>query len=100
VREAAFKELKTLGLLAEPVLRQSLQEKQSPEVSRQVEALLDARVREPLAPERLREIRAVQALEQIGAPARPVLEALSQRAPAAGLTQEARAALTRIDARR
>jgi hypothetical protein len=49
------------------------------------------------SPERLREIRAVEALEQIGTPGvRRVLAKLAHGAPAAPLTREAQAAIERL----
>lgn len=51
-------------------------------------------------PDRLREVRAVEALEHVGgAEARRLLEALAKGAPAARLTREARAALERLEKR-
>ena len=48
-------------------------------------------------PERLREWRALEVLEQIGTPeARAVLKALAEGAPAARLTQGAKVALERL----
>jgi hypothetical protein len=62
---------------------------------RQVEKLL-GQLR-PRATERLREVRAVQVLEYLGTPdAKRLLEALAKGIPAARLTQEARAALSRL----
>jgi RNA polymerase sigma factor (sigma-70 family) len=97
VREEATKELERLGEAARPAL---LRERDRPgagaEVRLRVKGIL-ARL-DPPAGERLRELRAVEVLERIGdAEARRLLEALTQGAPEARLTREARAALGRLE---
>jgi hypothetical protein len=96
VRQRAAAELEALGEPAAPALRKALGSP-SPEVRRRAEALL-AKVDGPsLTPERLRALRAVEALEHAGTPeARRLLEALSRGAAEAPLTREARLALERL----
>jgi WD40 repeat protein len=94
-REAAVRELEKFGEVVEPSLHQVLRGKPSLEVRRRVEGLL-ARLEE-WPPERLRDLRAVEALEHIGAPdAQQVLRTLADGAPTARLTREAKASLQRI----
>jgi RNA polymerase sigma factor (sigma-70 family) len=97
VREAAYKGLEAWGELAAPAFRQALKEKPSLEVSRRIEGLLE-KLRGPVTqPETLRVLRAVAVLEDIATPeARSVLEGLAQGAPAARLTQAAKAARERL----
>jgi hypothetical protein len=65
------------------------------EIRRRVQQLLNQS--RDWTPERLREHRAIQALEHIGTPAgRQLLETLAQGAPEARLTDEAKAALRRL----
>jgi WD40 repeat protein len=95
VRQAASAALEKLGELAEPALRQAVAGAPL-ETRRRLEVLLSKADGTP-APLRLRELRAVTALEWIGtAPARQVLKALAAGAPEARLTQEARASLLRL----
>jgi RNA polymerase sigma factor (sigma-70 family) len=100
VREKATAELEKLGESAEPALRQALEGKPSLEVRRRVGALLQKLRKESLGPERLRELRALEVLERIGGnEVRELLRRLAEGVPEAGLTQEARAALERLDRR-
>jgi WD40 repeat protein len=97
-RARANKELEQLGADAEPLLRQALTGKLSPEARRRVEILLADVGRWPLP--MLQKVRAVQALEQIGTPkAREVLQKLASGIPDARLTQEAADALARLSRR-
>ncbi len=98
VREAATRELEQLGELAETALRKAVEGPPPLELRRRVDQLLD-RLQGPVTePDRLRALRAVGVLEQIGnAEARRVLERLVRGAPEAALTQAATEALRRWD---
>jgi RNA polymerase sigma factor (sigma-70 family) len=100
VREQATEELARLGPAAAPALRKALAGKPSPEVRQRIERLFD-KLRGPIEePATLRELRAVETLEQIGTPeARQVLEHLGKGAEGARLTMEVQAALARLAAR-
>jgi hypothetical protein len=98
VRDRAARELEQLGERAEPALRQALAGKPSAEVRRRVQQLLERLAN--LSPERLRLVRAVEALEHAGTlEARQVLRTLARGAAEARLTQEAAAAVRRLDRR-
>ena len=95
VREAASAELAKLGESAVPALKRVLRQTPSLEVRRRVEQLLSRL--EEWSPERLRILRALEALEHGATPeARRLLEALAAGAPEARLTQEAKASLLRL----
>ena len=99
-RERAVKALAKAGLDGESALHQMLQGAPSLEVRRRGELLLDHLTGVPPTPEQLRELRALEVLERLASPeARAVLQALAHGAPEAALTQEARAALWRLDRR-
>jgi hypothetical protein len=99
-RQGASAELTRLGERAEPALRDALAASPSVEARRRIEGLLEGRARSAPALGQSRPLRAVEALEHMGAPeARQVLEALGKGAPGARLTQAARAALGRLDRR-
>ncbi len=98
VREAASASLRQLSDLAEPALRKALVSQPTLEVARRIEALLGAIDDPSSAPEQLRVDRAVEALEHIATQeARNILKLLAQGAPQARLTQQAQAALKRLD---
>jgi WD40 repeat protein len=98
VREKAVDELSNFGDAAAHPLRQALESKPAPEVRRRLQPLLDHT--RDWTPERLRDHRAIQALEHIGThSAREVLQALAEGAPEARRTEEAKAALTRLASR-
>ena len=80
-REAAAKELTAAGRWAAPALRRALESDPTLEARRRLEPLLEQveGLRKPS--ERLRTIRALEALELIGAPARGVFEMLQRTAP-------------------
>jgi WD40 repeat protein len=100
-RVRASKELERLGADAEPVLRQSLTDKLSAEAARRVETLLAGANIGRFSAGTLQQLRAVQALEQIGtAKARTVLAKLAGGVPEARLTQEAQDAGARLSRRR
>jgi hypothetical protein len=97
VREKATAELAKLGESAEPALRQALEGQPSQEVRRRVGAVLQKLRTESPGPERLRELRALEALEQVGGDeVQKLLLRLAEGAPQARLTQEAKASLGRL----
>jgi hypothetical protein len=99
-REAASRDLEKIGPPAEAALRAALAAGPSPEAKRRLENLLKREGNEVLTPERRRDVRAVRVLEQAGTPeARKLLEALAKESPVWSVTQEARAALQRLDRR-
>jgi hypothetical protein len=98
VRQKATRELRALGDLARPALQKLLDKKASPEVRQRVEDLL--KNPKDLTPDQLRGIRGVEVLEEIATPqARKMLETLATGFPGARLTQEAKAALKRLNAK-
>lgn len=100
-RERASRELEKIGEPAALALRKVLNDKPSLEVRKRIDALLEALDGRPTSPERLRTLRALQVIETVGTPkAKQILEGLSGGAAEAALTQEARAALTRLSRRR
>jgi WD40 repeat protein len=94
IRERASKELPTLGLGALALARRSLATEKRREVVRRLQAAIRSW---PASPERLRETRALMALEHAGAVG--LLKRLAAGADGAELTEEARAALNRLAAR-
>ncbi len=95
-RERAVAELERLNFAAEPALRKALADKPSLEMRRRLEALLE-RLDPARSPERMRELRAVEALESVGsASAKEVLRSLAGGAAKSRLTEEAKAALVRF----
>jgi HEAT repeat protein len=96
VREKASRELAALGESAVPAVRKRLVEETSPEVLRRLQAYLDGFDTRELSPARLRQLRAIEVLEEIGSPAaRELLAELAKGAAGAPLTREAAAALGR-----
>jgi hypothetical protein len=95
-RERASRELADLEEVAEPALEAALKAAPSPETRRRIGALLAA-PRVVRSPAKLRHLRAVEVLEHVNTlEARHVIESLSQGAPEARLTQEAKASLERL----
>src|SRR5262249_12405791 len=94
-REKAHMALEELHDRVESALRRTLTGGQpSLELGKRIERLLEPK---PLPPSRLRTLRAVQVLEQIGhEEARQLLKRLAQGAPDARETQQAAAALKRL----
>ncbi len=93
-RQKAEGSLAAAGEAVREALAEASARTKDAEVRRRL-ARLQARL-QPRAPERLREVRAVLALEARGTPeARRLLEKLGAGAPEARLTQEAKAALRR-----
>ncbi|HEY7156842.1 MAG TPA: hypothetical protein VH575_22935, partial [Gemmataceae bacterium] len=98
VRQKAAAELDRLGEDIVFALRKRLGKDESLEARRRIEQLLEKHDRGELRPERVRELRALEVLEQIGTPeARRVLAGLAKGAAEGRLTQEAKACLTRMD---
>jgi RNA polymerase sigma factor (sigma-70 family) len=99
VRDRAQREIEKLREAALPALRQALQGQPSLEMKRRLQDLV-AELEPRLvggAPERLRELRAVQVLESLGTTeARRLLQTLAQGVAEAHLTVEAEAALARL----
>jgi WD40 repeat protein len=100
VRERAEEELVRLERAAAPLLRAALAARPPLEPRRRVQKLLAWAEGPALAPVILRNVRAVRCLEMIGtAEARRALPGLAKGAPEALLTQEANAALRRLEKR-
>jgi HEAT repeat protein len=98
-RDRAASELEQLVDLAEPILRQTLAARPSLETRRRAEQILE-KLDPTRSASRIRALRAVQILEQLATPrAREQLAALAEGAPTARLTQEAKAALQRLERR-
>jgi WD40 repeat protein len=96
VRDRATKQLKDLGVAAEPALRQKLSAKVSLEGAKRIETLLESLTTSPqaLTPERVRELRAVAVLAGARSPeGSAVLQELAKGLPNARLTRAAVAAL-------
>jgi WD40 repeat protein len=101
-RQKATKELSDSGEATAGYCRRALRGNLSLEARRRLEGILDKHDqvwRDP-SPERLRLLRTVEALELAATPgARAVLNTLARGAPGARLTDEARAALDRLNRR-
>jgi RNA polymerase sigma factor (sigma-70 family) len=97
-RDAAGRELEQLAERAEPALRKLLAGQPSPEARRRAEMLV-RQLEGPILPrERLQQQRALTALERIGGPqARQVFATLAEGSADAWLTQQAKAALERLE---
>ena len=97
VREKANTELEKLGELAQPALQKVLDSQLSLETRQRVERILEKLTGQAPPPEVLRNIRAVQLLEQMASPeAKQLLQALAKGAPGDKLTRQAEAALKRL----
>lgn len=98
VREQAGKELSGLREMAEPALRKAQPSARSAEGRRRLRELLDQIERRTLTANQLQILRAAEVLEHIGtADGRRVLGTLARGAPESRLTQEAKAALQRLE---
>lgn len=96
-REQARSDLQKLRELAEPALRRALDNDPSAELSRALKELLSALDRPITDKEKLRRLRAVEALEHSGTKeAQAVLKEMAKGAPAALETQGAKEALERL----
>jgi hypothetical protein len=99
-RETGSRALADLGPLATPALRAAAAGKLSAEARERVTKLL-ARKADDLTPALLRAVRGVQVLERIGSPeALALLKELAAGADAAPVTEEARWAVKRLEARK
>jgi RNA polymerase sigma factor (sigma-70 family) len=96
-REKAERELHDLSEQAGPALRKALDGQPSAEMQRRLEALLE-RIDPAWSPEVLRQGRALEVLERIGTPeVQRLLRKLAGGAPSVRLTQDAAAALARLN---
>jgi RNA polymerase sigma factor (sigma-70 family) len=96
-RQKAAAALEKLAELVVLQLRAALEKPLALEAAQRIEKILDLVARQPLPAEKLRDLRAVEALESIATPnARAVLQALGQGAAGAHLTRDAQAALLRL----
>lgn len=99
-RKKAADELERLAEVAEPAMRKALADGPSLELQRRLNDLLKPLETLSPPPERLRPLRAVQVLEDIGtADARELLEKLSKGSPDSLLTKEAQGAVRRLSKR-
>jgi WD40 repeat protein len=100
-REASAVELKKLGWLAAPGLREAARQSPSAEVRKRARELLEAvGGLHAASADELRALRAVMALERLATPeAVAVLRALAKGAPGARRTRDADSALARVEAR-
>lgn len=98
-RDAASRQLSALGDAAVPALRRALADPPSAEVRLRIQRLLQSA--SELSPSRLRELRAVEALEYAAVPeALRLLQALASGAAGTRLTTEASSSLQRLTRRR
>jgi hypothetical protein len=100
-REEAEAQLRAVGEQLVPFLPKALSAARSLESRRRLEALQQLRTTTTLTGDRLRIVRAIEALERIGGPeARALVQILAKGAPAALITTEAAATLGRLSAAR
>ncbi len=100
VRDKAANELEKCGDLAEAALEKVLQNGPALETQKRVARILKAIEDRAQAPEQLRALRAIEVLERIGtADARQLLANMAKGDPEARVTQEAAAALARLEKR-
>jgi RNA polymerase sigma factor (sigma-70 family) len=96
VRQAATKELQGAGEQAKAAVRNALQSEIPLETRRRLEQILNVLTDAP-SPDVVRNVRAIMALERIGAPeAELVLKALAQGASGARESKEAKASVDRL----
>jgi RNA polymerase sigma factor (sigma-70 family) len=99
-RKQAEEELAKLGKLARPALEKLLANQPALETKKRAEALLEKLSVGFLTGEGLREVRAIEVLEQVAdARARAVLETIGKGAAGAVPTEDAQAALARLASR-
>jgi WD40 repeat protein len=96
VRQQAMQGLERMADRIEGFLQVKLREKLTLETQQRLERLLQM-VEPSACPERLREVRAIEVLEQIGTPqAKELLQTLAMGVPEARLTQEAKGSFMRL----
>jgi hypothetical protein len=99
-REAAEKQLEALGKRAEPALREVLAGSAPLETRRRIEKILTRREAPIQAPDLLRSLRGIEALECAGGPeARRGLDAVARHAAERYFREEAKAAAERLGKR-
>jgi WD40 repeat protein len=99
VRDDAESELANMGSQAVPFLRDALAGSPPAETRRRLQELLEPRKDSATVTEEVRNLRALETLERLGAPqAVEALQALAKDAPNAEVKQEAGAALARMQA--
>src|SRR5262249_44575290 len=102
VRAKAAEELEILGELVRPDVVKAIEGKPSLEVRQRLDTILralDQRLGLP-SPDELRQIRSVQVLEWLATPAaRELIEELAKGSPSSWQTQEAKAAIERLQKR-
>jgi WD40 repeat protein len=97
LREHATSELEQLAELVEEALRTKLAGKVSLEGRSRIEQVLQTITKPIKSSEKLRALRGIVILEQIGSPAaQEILQRLARGAPASEITKEAQAALDRL----
>jgi hypothetical protein len=100
-RERASVDLEQLNDLAASAMKKALADKPSLEMRRRLEPLLAKLKRPYTSAERLRTLRALEALEHIGNDdAKKILHTMADGAPGTAETEDAKASLKRLDARR
>jgi hypothetical protein len=100
-REKATEQLAALGPSAEPLLQIALRRGPSFDAKKRIERILGLAARRPISPDQIRERRAVEALERMGSQeARELLQNLAKGAEESTTTQDAKAALARVEKRR
>jgi WD40 repeat protein len=96
VREAASKALAELGEKARPAVAEAARASTSPEVAERARKILGEA--EPITPEQVPQVRAIEVLERIASDdAKKLLTRWAAGVPGAVLTEESRAALGRLD---
>jgi hypothetical protein len=98
LREQAETALMEVMDLAEPLLRRALADRPSLEVRKRIERLLEQAGQGALKGRLLQAVRAIELLERIGTrEARRILEEVVKERIEPRMTQEAKAALARLD---
>jgi hypothetical protein len=96
-REKAVKELEKIAETIETGLHDALDKSASAEAHLRLKMLLEKLPQKTPSPERLKQMRALELLEQLDTPeARALLQTLAQGTPEAWLSQEAKKILQRL----